>query len=166
MKQTVFVPVGTEQLRRLADDPVSGTGLTPEHAYAATEELQREFGYGPDEQEDADYAAQALAGVQALLSGQPRLVLAAECEASDLAPAEPADHGAVRLDQLSWTQVRAIFVEDPGAADEATRLADELSGQALDSAWADERVRQFVADHELLWFATQEHADALALVEA
>lgn len=166
MKQTVFVPVSTEQLRRLVEGAATGPGLDPDQAYAATPELRQEFGYGPDEDEDADYAAQALAGVQGLLSGRPRLVLAAECEASDLAPGEPADHGAVRPGSLSWTQLRAIFVEDPDAADEARRLAEELSGRTLDAAWADDRVRQFVADHELLWFATQEHADALALAGA
>lgn len=162
MKRTVFVPVTPEQLRGLAEGAAPTAGLIPDHAFAATAELTSEFGYGPDEDEEADYAAQSLAGVQALLQGQPRVVLAAECEAT---PAEPAGHGTVHVDALSWQRVKAIFVDEPEAVEAARSLATELAGQSIETAWEQDLVRQFVAEHELLWFATQEFAAALELAE-
>lgn len=165
MNLTVFVPVTTAQLRQLSDPAAATTALPVNAAFAATEALKAEFGYGPDEDEDADYAAQLVAGLQSLLDRAPRLVLAVSVDADAVAPAEPANHGAVDLTQITWQQVQAIFVDEADAAQPAAALAQRLAGTGLVEAWAQKDVRQFVTDHELLWFATQECADALAMVQ-
>jgi len=106
---TGFVPVCLRETLALR----AGADLGLRSGCAATSALLAELG-GQTSIEEAAFAALSHAGVLAVLisSSARRLVLAAE-----LAPDQVADHGSpfgeITIAGLSWSQVRAIFVDEP-----------------------------------------------------
>jgi hypothetical protein len=107
--------------------------------------------------EEAEYAALSYAGVLALVLNprSPRLVVAAEVQPGQFSDrCEPL--GEVEVRDLAWTQVRALFAEEP-AATEAARLAgDVVAEQSLAAALAEPAVGQLLDGYDLLWFAPEE----------
>jgi len=110
----------------------SGADLGPRTGCAPTDELARRVGSDADA-EEVEYAALHHAGEHAAGTSPRRLVLAADVEPAQLV--EKGDGwGGVTVNGLRWSQVSALFVDEPVAAEAA--------------AGADDR--------DLLWFAPQE----------
>jgi hypothetical protein len=110
----------------------SGADLGPRAGCAPTDELARRI--GPDaDAEEVEYAALNHAGESAVDTGPRRLVLAADVEPAQLV--ETGDGwGGVTVTGLAWSQVSALFADEPLDADAAA--GDD--------------------DRDLLWFAPQE----------
>lgn len=107
--------------------------------------------------EETEYAALGHAGVLALVlnPASPRLVVAAEVQPGQLRDLSE-QLGEVEVRGLAWTQVRALFADEP-AAIEAARLAGMVvAGQSLAAALAEPEVGQLLDDYDLLWFAPEE----------
>ena len=156
MKPLVFVAVPPAAARALRDTGVQPPGV----AYAATPELRESFGYDPDDDEGADYAAQVFAGLAGALAGWDRCVLAVAV-ATLPAGRGATDHGEVHLPTLRWTDVRAVFVDEPAARPLMRAYAGAAAGRRLAEVWADETTQDVVAEHDLLWFAPEELDQAL-----
>ena len=106
----------------------SGADLGPRTGCAPTEELARRL--GPDaDREEVEYAALHQAGEYAPATTARRLVLAADVEPAQLAGAGDG-WGGVTVAGLRWSQVSALFADEPGATGDH--------------------------DGDLLWFAPQE----------
>ena len=149
----VFVPMTSDEAVDLrsesaADVPYRGCAATP--SLVASLEADTLI-------EEAEYAALSYASVLALVlkPGSPRLVVAAEVQPGQLTDlGEPL--GEVGLRGLTWTQVRALFADEPGAM-EAARLASEgAAGQSLAAALAAPEVGLVLDGYDLLWFAPDE----------
>jgi hypothetical protein len=107
--------------------------------------------------EEAEYAALSYAGVLALVlnPGSPRLVVAAEVQPGQLFDlCEPL--GEVEVRGLVWTQVRALFAEEPDALEAARQAGQVVAGQSLGAALAEPEVGQLLDGYDLLWFAPDE----------
>src|SRR5215217_3191315 len=107
MGQIAFIPASPEQARALRSgaDPGLHRGCSVTKALVGALEPQTTI-------EEAEFAALSNAGVLGLLvSSEPRrLILATEDAA-----------GEVTLSSLSWTQVQALFVAEPEAAEAARK---------------------------------------------
>jgi hypothetical protein len=107
--------------------------------------------------EEAEYAALGYAGVLALVlnPGSPRLVVAAEVQPRQLVDlCEPL--GEVEVRWLAWTQVRALFADEPAAIEAASLASKGAAGQSLAAGLAAPEVRQILDNYDLLWFAPEE----------
>jgi hypothetical protein len=157
MKPLVFVAVEPSAARTLRD-----TGAPPDGvAYAATPALRESFGYGADADEDADYAAQLFASLAGALAGWDRCVLAVATPT--LPPSRgAADYGQVDLPKLRWADVQAVFVDEPEALPAVRAYAESVRSGGIAEVWADPATHEFVASHDLLWFAPGELDQALA----
>lgn len=155
----IFLPMTAARARRIrtaggTEDLLDG--------WAATPQMITAHGYRPEDDEDAEYAAQLYASVAALDAvAEPgdevdhRLVVAAEVPAGRISDAgHDRDHGAVRVDGLRWPEVTAVFVDEPAAAD-AVRSAREAVGTAADLPMEVlvelPAVAVMIDDHDLLW---------------
>ena len=160
MPEMVFVPMTWDA----AVDLRSGVAADCYRGCAATPTLVGSMEAGTL-MEEAEYAALSYAGVLALVldPSSPRLVVAAEVEPGQLSDlCEPL--GEVEIRNLAWTQVLALFAEEPAAVD-AARLAGQVAaGQSLGAALAEPEVGQLLDGYDLLWFAPVEldrlHADS------
>jgi Family of unknown function (DUF6912) len=107
--------------------------------------------------EEAEYAALNYAGVLALVlnPGSPRLVVAAAVQPGQLGDlGEPL--GEVEVRDLAWTQVRALFAEEPAAIEAASLAGEVVAGQSLTAALAEPEVGEMLDRYDLLWFAPEE----------
>lgn len=128
MTTLVFVPLDWAD----AADVRSGVDLGPRVGCAPTAELARRV--GPDaDPEEVEYAALNHAGEYAVGLRHRRLVLAADVEPAQLVEAGDG-WGGVTVTGLHWSQVSALFADEPGAA----------------------KVPPDPDDHDLLWFAPEE----------
>lgn len=153
---TGFVPVCLRETLALR----AGADLGLRSGCAATFALLAELG-GQTSIEEAAFAALSHAGVLAVLisSSARRLVLAAE-----LAPDQVADHGSpfgeITIAGLSWSQVRAIFVDEPKAFKavvSARRALGDGHGECpLATALDMPEVAELLDGFDLLWFAPEE----------
>lgn len=155
----VYVPLTLPALRQAHETGEAAASV----AYAVTPGL-REWA-GAENAEELEYAALESAAYAALLllSGGAevsprRVVLAADVPEAAVSSAGDAEDGpgALRLDgPVDMTHVAAVHV-DADVAEQAVRAAVA----ALDGAARGEEeaaaVVDAAADHELLWFATQE----------
>jgi hypothetical protein len=93
------------------------------------------------------------------------LVVAAEVQPGQLTDlGEPL--GEVELRGLTWTDVRALFADEPDAM-EAARLANEAAaGQTLAHGLAAREVGQVLDGYDLLWFAPEELDQLQRLIES
>lgn len=157
MTPLVFVAVSPGAARRFRDTGAQADGI----AYAATAALRESFGYGADADEEADYAAQVFASLAGLLAGWDRCVLVVAVRA--LPPSCGAsDYGQVEPPVMQWTDVRAVFVDEPAALPAVRAYAEGVGGRGIAELWADPAAAQFVADHDLLWFGPHELDQTLA----
>jgi hypothetical protein len=153
MTSLVFVPVDRAEARALragadlGDRPgcaptagLAGGGL---ELTAVTEEMQ--------------FAALSYAGVLALGGGSDprRLVLAA-----DVADGQITDRGSelgeVTVADLRWTQVQALFADEPAAEPAVARARGDVAGLDLVEAVTIEAVAALQGEFDLLWFAPNE----------
>lgn len=151
----VFVPMTRDEAVALR----SGTAADGYHGCAATPSLVAAM-EADTLIEQAEYAALSYAGALALAlkPTSPRLVAAAEVQADQLSDLG-GPLGEVRVRELMWHQVRALFADEPGAT-EAARLASELvAGQSLAVALAVPEVGAVLDEYDLLWFAPDELDD-------
>lgn len=144
----VYLPVSVEEAVRLRD----GDTLPHRVGFAATQELLDAAGFGPRDAEDAGYTALSHAGVAAVLAepGEQRLVLAAGLETiTDL----DDPYGAVRVSDLSWDRVWALYYDEPEAAP-AVRKATAAVGptESVADALTHPEVGALLDDHDLLWY--------------
>lgn len=145
----VFVPLSLHDLRAWA-----GSGeLSPSEAFAVTATMRAGFGFGAEDDEEAEHTALHIAGLAGLLRVGGRLVAVAEAAAR---PVPDGEFGEVSVPALRWTAVTALFAED--APREAARLHQRLAGSTLGTAWADPEIEAFVSEHELLWHGPGEWA--------
>ncbi len=160
----VFVPLTLTQWRRLVAD---GALPGPLMAYGVTPGLRAWGEFGPDEEEDARFAAQSVAGVAALTLDtppeEPRIVLAVGAEA-DVASTNVSfratagsslGEGTVAL--LGLRQVQAVFADEPGVPVASARVA--ARSRTVEQAWDDPVVAAFSEDHDLGWFVVSEARD-------
>lgn len=153
----VFIPVTAQEARGFR----SGAPLGRGPAYAASSELRTAFDYGPQAEEDADFAAQVFASLRCLVDGQDRLVLAVEVGTLPAGTGE-RDFGEVERPGVRWRDVRAVFRDDPAAGDVVAQYAGGARGRTLTDLWSDESTHSFLAHHDLLWFDPTELDQVLA----
>jgi hypothetical protein len=152
MSEMVFVPMTWNA----AVDLRSGVAADHYRGCAATPTLVASLEAGTLI-EEAEYAALGYAGVLALVlnPGSPRLVVAAEVQPGQLVDlCEPL--GEVEVRGLGWSQVRALFADEPAAIEAASLASKGVAGQSLAAALAEAEVGQILDDYDLLWFAPEE----------
>ena len=107
--------------------------------------------------EEVEFAALNQAGALALSAGADplRLVLAA-----DVADGQVADRGSepgeVTVSGLRWSQVRALFADEPAAAASVARARAELAAAGPSDTVAVDAVASLQDEFDLLWFAPDE----------
>ncbi|HIT76185.1 MAG TPA: hypothetical protein IAA98_11410 [Candidatus Avipropionibacterium avicola] len=155
-EDAVFVPLGLQQWRELLTrrqlpGPLVGHGVTP---------ALRAWGeFGPDEDEDAVFAAQSVAGVAALTlevdRDERRIVIAVA--GTDGRPRADSSLGEVEVSSIDLDRVRALFADDPQVDPGPAR--DAARGRTVAQAWDDPVVAQFSEDHDLGWYGLGEATD-------
>jgi len=151
VKLLVCLPVTAEGTRGwLADGVLRGEQV----GYAPTPGLYEAFGLTSDQDEDADYVALTVASVAAAARGR-RLVAVGELEG---VATEPADFGAVTVQDVPWSAITAFFADDPAAEAAVAAARNAVAGADLADAWDAEPVQRLVAEHDLLWHAPEEVA--------
>jgi hypothetical protein len=152
MALMVFVPMTRDEAVALR----SGAGANHYQGCAATPSLAASM--EPDSViEEVEYAALSNAGVLALAlkPDVPRLVVAAEVREDQVTDLGRPD-GEVEVRGLGWSQVQALFADEPEAL-EAVKLAGEaVAGQDLVAALAAPEVGPVLDSYDLLWFAPEE----------
>jgi hypothetical protein len=156
MAQMVFVALDRRAARHLRE---TGSAPGPWVAHAATPALLQAHGYDESALEDAEFAALSYAGIQSVaLRGEEalRLVVAAELEAGRIEPARDDAYGQVTVSDLRWSDVRALFVDDPAAAPAVAAARPDALGRSVTDALAHPSVATLLDEHDLLWFAPEE----------
>jgi len=152
MDQMIFVPMTRNEAQALR----SGAGAKNYHGCAATRSLAASM--EPDTVlEEVEYAALSNAGVLALVlkPNAPRLVVAAEVRREQVSDLGRPD-GEVEVRGLAWSQVRALFADEPDSL-EAVRLAGKaVMGQDLVAAMAAPEAIAVLDGYALLWYAPEE----------
>lgn len=138
----VFVPLSETELAGWA----RVGSYAPKSAYGVTPSLREAFGFTAADDEDAEHTALHIAGLHGLLDLGTRLVAVAEASAR---PVQDDEFGEVHVDDLPWGAVTALFSED--VPDAAEALQQRLGGLSVASAWDNDEVADFLAEHELLW---------------
>lgn len=157
MNPMIYVPVGPAEARALR----AGEPLPPGPAYAATAALRDAFGFGDEDGEDADYAAQLFASLRCLVAGHDRCVLAVGVGRPPGGTGE-VDFGEVTRPGVRWRDVRAVFVDAPDPRPALRAYARSVRGRDLAAVWADEATARLVQDHDLLWYDPTELDQVLA----
>ncbi|HEX4018732.1 MAG TPA: hypothetical protein VHX15_18495 [Frankiaceae bacterium] len=156
----VYLPV-TMNLLAAALAPGATRELSGGSGFAVTPGM-REW-YASGDTEELEYIALSLAAAAslALISGDPaaprrRVVIAADVDPAAVSGADDgtrASRGQITVTQpIAFARVAAVHVDDAGAA-------AAVEAAALDPS--DEFATEEAADHELLWYATQEVEDLL-----
>ena len=156
MGQTAFIPASKDQAKALRSgaDPGLRRGCAVTPALLRALEPQTTT-------EEAEFAALSNAGVLALVVSPEltRLVLAAELKPAQITATEDPS-GEITISSLSWPQVRALFLDEPAAADAVmtARLAvTETAGEVtLATALPLPEVGELLDGFDLLWFAPEE----------
>lgn len=134
------------------DDP-QALFAGPVPAITANQALYETLDYGPDADEEAEYAALVLASVWALTRHGQRFVVTAEVDPGQIVVGEEADNGGVIVTGLRRNQLVACFADE--SAGLAQSAAAAVTGQGIDEAWAHEEVSALL-QHELLWHTIEE----------
>lgn len=156
-ERSVFVPVSLAGLRSLQAD---GILPGPVPAYGITRALLDWGEFGPEDVEDATFAAQTFAEVHALTDptagpDERRIVLALP---ADGFTADDVDgFGVGSVPQVRRTDVLAVFADETDTDVRAAREA--VRGAGIEAAWADETVAALVDEHELGWHEPGEVAE-------
>lgn len=152
----VFVPVAAQQATQLR----AGADLLRLGGCAATPTLQAAL--GPDTvTEEAEFAALSNAGVLALLpdGATTRLVLAVDVAASQVHD-QRSGEGQVEVAGLRWSEVQALFADEPEAAGAVQRARQAAGGRGLADALSTAAVLELLDGFDLLWYSVEE-LDAL-----
>lgn len=152
----IFVPLTRDQAATLAE-----TGeIAPVRAHAVTAGLLDGHELG-EAGEEADYTALAYAGVSALLDGADplRLVLAADlprlpAQPDRTAPDDP--FGRIVLPRLAWSEVTAVFADEPASAARVSRARAMAAGRTFEDVVDDPEVEALLDACDLLWFLPEE----------
>jgi hypothetical protein len=161
----VYLPA-TLNMLAAALAPGSSRELAAGNGFAVTPAM-REW-YASGDTEELEYIALTLAAAASvsLISADPaaaprRVVIAAEVDPSAISISEDAtraSRGRVTTTQpIAFSRVAAVHVDDEAAA-------PAVQAAALDPQ--DEFAAEEAADHELLWYATQEVEDLLRSLAA
>lgn len=150
----VFVPVEPTRAKALqSGEELSTTG------FAATPSLREAHGFGPDEDEEAGYAALGYAGLAALGKTEGlRLVVAADVEPGQVDADSQSTFGAVAVRALCWSQVQALFADEPGALADLGSARTAAARRPLEQIAEDEHLLDLLEPWDLLWYAPQELA--------
>ena len=152
MSTTAYVPVAHEQAVALRGGDDLGTLV----AYAPGTALRQAHGLGPAEDEEAGFVALGYAGLAALLARPGlRTVLAVDL-GTDQVDGGGSEFGEVTVTGLRWTQVAAVFADEPGAADDLEAARAQAGGRVLADVAEDEAVVELVDRWDLLWYAPEE----------
>ena len=168
--KTVFVPMTLAQ----ALECRAGNRLGERPGFVATAELLSAYSLTPEQDEDADFAAQSHATVAALLDNLdgPRLVLAVKALESKIEPLPAVEAklglGLVSLGSVGWAKVMALFIDEPAAADAVQKARAELGGLGdrtaqLSAAARSATVEELADEHALLWYLPSELDDVQRL---
>jgi len=151
----VFTPISLARASQLR----SGVDHPTVPACAATPALLSDLGSDVST-EEAEYVALSNAGVLALVHDSgPRLVLAADVQAAQLVDRRTAE-GEVEVTELRWSQVTALFTDEPAAADAVGRAREAAAGSAaLGEVLASPAVTELLESFDLLWYAVEELDD-------
>jgi hypothetical protein len=162
MARLAFVPVLADEAQALRD----GRDIASRPACAPTDNLVAALEVDPTEpgaaDEEAEFAALSYAGVLGLFqgTGPVRLVLAADVQPSQLSNDDHNTYGVLTVSELRWSQVRALFTDEPEAAHAVLRarsaLAEAGGATDLDAALALPAVAELMHGYDLLWFAPAE----------
>lgn len=154
MGHTAFIPASKHQAKALRSgaDPGLRRGCAVTPALLRALEPQTTT-------EEAEFAALSNAGVLALVVSPEltRLVLAAELEPAQITATEDPS-GEITISSLSWPQVRALFLDEPAAADAvltARRAVADTAGE-VSLALPLPEVGELLDGFDLLWFAPEE----------
>lgn len=153
--QTVFVPLDRDRVLAWRDRG----DLAGADGFAATPELMAALGHDEKSREDAEFAAQSYAAVQALLRTEPvrrRWVVAVAVPAAACTPGQWPTYGSVRVAALDWPRVLALFVDQAAAEESVRETQREVADMDLPGAWDHPGTEQLVADHDLLWYLPTE----------
>ena len=152
MAQMIFVPMTRDEAVALR----SGVAVNHRRACAATASLVASMD-AETVMEEVEYAALSNAGVLALVlkPNAPRLVVAAEVPEEQVVD-EGAPQGEVEVHGLAWAQVRALFADEPGAADAVMFASSAVAGQSLAAALVAPEVAMVLDGYDLLWYAPEE----------
>lgn len=145
--QMVFIPATLESLPEL----LAGGGGD---GWAATPAVRQADGV--DDPEEADYRAQCRAGLAGLeAEGGPRVVLAVEVPWRGIRDHRGAE-GAVSVASFAARDIRAVFVDEPAAAEATGALRDRLA-EVQPAQWLGlPEVGELLEEHPLLWFLPTE----------
>jgi hypothetical protein len=151
----VFVPVTWQDALSLR----CGADLGRRPACTATLGLMSAF----EDQttlEEAEFVALNHAGALALFisAGGRRLLLAAEVDLAQITD-EGSTLGEVTVSGLAWSQVGALFADEPEASAAVTKAVASVQdhgGRALAEALGLAEVAELMENHDLLWFAPHE----------
>jgi Family of unknown function (DUF6912) len=152
MTKLVFIPMDradTMALRSGADLGVR-PGCAPTAALAAS--------LGPNTvDEEVEFAALSHAGVLALGAGSDplRLVLAADV-ADGQVTERGSELGAITVADLRWSQVQALFADEPPARAAVAKARTDSALLGLAEAVASDAVTALQSQFDLLWFAPEE----------
>lgn len=147
----VFIPVDPEELAAID----GGVELVDRLAHRVTPELLTQLGYGPDQTEEAEYAALLLASVVSLAEHGRRTVLVAEVRPDLVAPGQDPGNGQCILARVPTSAITCWFEDEAGLdVGEAARAA---RGLHLDDAWELDEVQALLHGHDLLWNGVEEY---------
>jgi len=156
MGQMVFVPLASADAAVLRSEGKreSAAELV---GVAATPPMMAWHDFGASELEDAEFAALSYAGVLALRSAADplRLVLAVEPALGQLSATDDP-YGRTAVAALHWADVRALFVDEPAAADAVAAARDAAGSSDLAGALELPAVQALLEKHDLLWYAPEE----------
>jgi hypothetical protein len=146
-----FLPVTRDEAREIR----SGAAVGARAGCGATPALRAALGEDTS-LEEAEFAGLSLAGVMALGVGADalRLVLAVDTEAAQVEDAH-SEYGELSVTGLRWSQVQALFGDEPAAAPAVARARAAMGGLSLADALAVPEV-DALGEFDLLWFAVEE----------
>jgi hypothetical protein len=157
MAQMIFIPMTRNEAQALR----SGTSASHYRGCAATPGLAASL-EADTVMEEVEYAALSNAGVFALMRtpNGPRLVLAAEVQEEQIKDFGRSD-GEVEVRGLAWTQVRALFADEPDALEAVALARKAVAGrdsteEGLTTALATPEAAAVQDGYDLLWFAPEE----------
>jgi hypothetical protein len=107
--------------------------------------------------EEVEFAAMSHAGVLALVVGSDplRLVLAADV-ADGQVTEWGSELGEITVADMRWSQVQALFADEPATRDAIAKARTQVSGLRLAEAVTAEAVAALQEKFDLLWFALEE----------
>jgi hypothetical protein len=138
-----------------------GHTLGPCLGWADGPELRQATDLGPGQDEEADWMAVLFASLDGLIRHGLRLVVTA---AVDAEPVPSSDSGQVTVERLSWSDLVAVYADDPAQLEALSGLAPELAGLDFDQAWLRPGLTDFLAQADLLWYDPSEVSRGLVVV--